>query len=34
MDMDDAEFSRDIAKNVMQVFETWKAEAKKIEQQD
>lgn len=31
MELDDAEFNREIAKNVSQVFETWKQESKKIE---
>ena len=31
MELDDIEFNRDIAKNITQVFETWKVESKKIE---
>jgi|LauGreDrversion4_2_1035121.scaffolds.fasta_scaffold977005_1 hypothetical protein len=31
MELDDNEFSREISKNITQVFETWKNESKKIE---
>ncbi len=31
MELDDNEFQREIASNVSLVFETWKAESKKVE---